>query len=408
MRRLAEFIQQMDSASHTSEAARRELIIAVGRALLAVSALVAIYIDPTEPTLYAPVAYGLMAAYVVYSVIIYWQVRKRGSPSNAFRLWVYLGDIAWVSVITFFTQGPNSSFFVFIWFGVVAAAFRWDFWETLGTGVFFVVLTVIQGFVLTYGHFLQGEFELNRLIMRSTYLLLMSVLLGYFAHAQNRLGNDLKMKAGEMERASVAREIHDSVIQTLLAIDMEIEVALVRYPSQRELLERFRRLMKSEVLNLREMIAELRPLELNSRELVNYVTRLVDMFQRDTGIRSRFICGDTNLPFSSHVCTELGRIIQEALANIRKHSGATNVVVQLLKDEQEIWKLAILDDGRGFDFEGKLSHAEMDEQWRGPTILKERVRLIGGELTLESKPALGCSLEITIPHDGTTKKFGSY
>jgi signal transduction histidine kinase len=57
------------------------------------------------------------------------------------------------------------------------------------------------------------------------------------------------------------------------------------------------------------------------------------------------------------------------------------------------------DDGRGFDFSGRLSQEELDAARKGPVIIKERVRAIGGELSIESAPGRGARLEITFPHE---------
>ena len=89
-------------------------------------------------------------------------------------------------------------------------------------------------------------------------------------------------------------------------------------------------------------------------------------------------------------------MVQEALANVRKHSDATRVLVRLTPC-RDAWQLAIDDNGRGFDFEGTLDHEALDAQRRGPVIIKERVRSIGGHLTIHSQPGFGARLNISIP-----------
>jgi two-component system nitrate/nitrite sensor histidine kinase NarX len=100
----------------------------------------------------------------------------------------------------------------------------------------------------------------------------------------------------------------------------------------------------------------------------------------------------------ARTCRELTRIVQEALVNVRKHSQAHQVVVRLFTDHNH-WKLTIEDDGHGFDFSGRLSQAQLDEARKGPVVIKERVRLIDGELTIESNPGRGSRLEITVPQE---------
>src|SRR5207253_10780430 len=77
---------------------------------------------------------------------------------------------------------------------------------------------------------------------------------------------------------------------------------------------------------------------------------------------------------------------------------ARQVMVRLSSDHNH-WKLTIEDDGRGFDFTGRLSQVQLDEVRKGPVVIKERVRLIDGELTIESNPGRGSRLEITVPQE---------
>jgi signal transduction histidine kinase len=99
------------------------------------------------------------------------------------------------------------------------------------------------------------------------------------------------------------------------------------------------------------------------------------------------------------VCRELVRIVQEGLVNVRKHSGARHALVRLESSEGQ-WNLSLEDDGRGFPFSGRFSQTQLDEIGTGPMIIKERVRLIAGELTVESTPGQGTRLEVTVPRSG--------
>jgi signal transduction histidine kinase len=105
-----------------------------------------------------------------------------------------------------------------------------------------------------------------------------------------------------------------------------------------------------------------------------------------------------NVALERHVCFELVRIVQEGLANIRKHSAATHVVVRFgLRDGS--WCLEIDDAGRGFPFDGRLSQVELDARSGGPQMIKDRVRAIGGHLAIESRPGSGSRLEVLVPQE---------
>ena len=64
------------------------------------------------------------------------------------------------------------------------------------------------------------------------------------------------------------------------------------------------------------------------------------------------------------------------------------------------WRLVVDDDGQGFPFDGTLSHAELDEGRKGPYVIKERVRALGGDLTIVTSPGGGARLDILLPAGG--------
>jgi len=154
--------------------------------------------------------------------------------------------------------------------------------------------------------------------------------------------------------------------------------------------------LRAEVAGLRELMLRMKPLYLDPLRLPEYLVDLVDRFRRETGIAAHFSCELDEVALRPRVCTELARIVQEALANVRKHSGARNVLVRFDASDGQ-WKLSVDDDGGGFRFSGRLSLAELDAGRLGPMVIKERVRSIGGELTIDSSPGGGSRLEITLP-----------
>jgi len=207
----------------------------------------------------------------------------------------------------------------------------------------------------------------------------------------------LRSRAGGMERARIARELHDRVIPTLISVEMRINV-LLRHATLDSVtgdeLSQLQRLLRQEILNVRELMQQIKPAEVGSRTLLENVAELVKKFQRDTGIAATLAPDSKEVSLPPAVSRELLRIVSEALANVWKHSGASNVVVRLVRRNGSC-KLVIEDDGRGFDFSGRLSQDELDAARMGPAIIMERVRSIGGELAVESTPGRGSRLEIT-------------
>jgi signal transduction histidine kinase len=210
----------------------------------------------------------------------------------------------------------------------------------------------------------------------------------------------LRLRAGAVERARFARELHDGAVQSLIAMEMQVDVLRRQSTTQPEAvteeLGRIQSLLREEVLKLRELMQQMKSMEVDSKRLVPFLTSAVERFQRETGIAARFISDSQEIDAPARVCRELARIAQEGLVNIRKHSGAAHALVQLGRRDGG-WRLIVEDDGSGFAFSGRRSQQQLDQANEGPLVIRERVRLIEGELTVESTPGMGARLEISVP-----------
>ena len=211
----------------------------------------------------------------------------------------------------------------------------------------------------------------------------------------------LRQRAGAMERARVARELHDTAIQSLISIEMQVDVLRRKTNGQPQTseLERIQQLLREEVMNMRELMLTMRPVEIGPQHFLDFVAQLVERFRSDTGVDARFVSELEEVTIPATACRELVRVVQEGLVNVRKHSGARSVYVRF-GAQNGLWKLVIDDDGKGFPFIGRLTLTELDDLHRGPTVIKERVRAIGGDMVIESSPGHGARLEITIPQKG--------
>jgi signal transduction histidine kinase len=213
----------------------------------------------------------------------------------------------------------------------------------------------------------------------------------------------LRSRAGAVERARVARELHDGAIQSLISAEMQVDVLRRRAENtdagMNTELARIQQLLRQEVLNLRELMQQMKPVDLSPQQFLDYLADTVDRFRRDTGISAKFISDLQDVELSPRACREIARIVQEGLVNIRKHAGATNVLVRFTRNSGA-WMLTIEDDGKGFEFSGRLTFQELTSGRQGPTMIKERVRAVGGELNLESTPGRGARLEIILPQKG--------
>ncbi|HEY4763412.1 MAG TPA: histidine kinase [Candidatus Sulfotelmatobacter sp.] len=212
----------------------------------------------------------------------------------------------------------------------------------------------------------------------------------------------LRRRAGAAERARFARELHDGAVQSLIAVEMQVDVLRRQADAGKPItaeLGRIQGLLREEVLKLRELMQQMKAIEVDAQRLLGVLNDTVERFQRETGISARFVTELENLDMPQRVCREILRIVQEGLVNVRKHSGARHVLVRLGSSLKK-WNLILEDDGKGFPFAGRYNQDQMDEVRKGPMIILERVGLIAGELTVESNPGQGTRLEVTVPRSG--------
>jgi signal transduction histidine kinase len=216
-------------------AARTERVLAVGRAFLTVTGLIAIYLDPTEPARLREVTYSVLLAYAVYSLAVLAYVNGTARLTPVHGQVLHGLDIFWTSALTFVSEGPVSPFYLFFLFVVLAAANRWGFRETAGTAVITIAVFLIETAVAAAGPwkatwFASIEFELNRTILRVAYLLLTGVLLGYLAEQEKHSRAELAAIAAAARQPQVSLGLGGSVggvARTLMSTFAAESVAIV-------------------------------------------------------------------------------------------------------------------------------------------------------------------------------------
>ena len=210
----------------------------------------------------------------------------------------------------------------------------------------------------------------------------------------------LRERAGALERGRFARELHDGAIQSLIGVEMQLDVLRRQSGTQAPVvnaeLGRIQKLLREEVLKLRELMQAMKSVEVNADRLVGFISDTVERFRRETGIAAEFVSDLERVDLAQKACQELARIVQESLVNVRKHSGAHHVLVRLAQRAGQL-QLTVEDDGKGFSFSGRLSDAELETTGKGPGVIRDRVRLLAGELAIESTPGHGARLEVRIP-----------
>ena len=207
----------------------------------------------------------------------------------------------------------------------------------------------------------------------------------------------VRSRARAEERLRIAHELHDGVVQSLIGIEMELDVLRRRatpgsLPPAQDI-QRLQRLLQQQIVEARSFMERLKVDEMSPRQMIGAMADMVSRFQRETGIDANFAGDSGRFDLPARVCREVACILQEALTNVRKHSGARSVRVHFGL-EHDGWRLIVADDGRGFGFSGRLSQADLDSAGMCPAVIKERARLIGAGLSIESRPGQGSRVEV--------------
>ncbi|MDP8990152.1 MAG: sensor histidine kinase [Acidobacteriota bacterium] len=230
----------------------------------------------------------------------------------------------------------------------------------------------------------------------------------YKRYLERRMSNTLRYNmiirsqaegAREAERERIAADFHDGPLQSFISFQMRLEI--VRKLLSRDIdaaggeLRLLQDLCRNQVTELRSFVRSMRPVE-EGVSLSASLSRMLEQFQRDTGITATFASAETIDPPQTEVSLELLQIVRETLNNIHKHSGASRVALTLGKNGQKL-EVRAEDNGGGFPFSGVFSLEELELLRTGPVSIKRRVRMLGGELVVDSRPGQGSSLEIRVP-----------
>jgi signal transduction histidine kinase len=203
------------------------------------------------------------------------------------------------------------------------------------------------------------------------------------------------ISAQEEERKRIARELHDETSQTLTSLVVGLKVLEgLQDPAQiRAQVSELRDLAASTLEAVHGLALELRPSVLDDLGLVAAVQRHVAAQARKHGLEVDFhTTGLDGARLAPETETAVYRIIQEALANVARHSRATTASV-VLERRGETLVAIVEDNGRGFDVEALLG----SEQSLGLHGMRERSFLVGGKLTVESSPGGGTTVFVQVP-----------
>jgi two-component system sensor histidine kinase UhpB len=207
---------------------------------------------------------------------------------------------------------------------------------------------------------------------------------------ERRRSGRLVLRAQEEERRRLARDLHDEVNQALTAILLRLQaLSQAAPPELSDELTELKRLVNQAMNELLQLARQLRPTALDDHGLLPAMASQVRRFAAQTGIKADLKATGESSSLQPDEEIAVYRIAQEALANIARHSDATQVEVDFKAGGDSV-ELTVRDDGRGFD-------PRVSGNGLGLGGMAERARLVGGELTIESRPGGGTQLCLRVP-----------
>jgi signal transduction histidine kinase len=206
--------------------------------------------------------------------------------------------------------------------------------------------------------------------------------------------NERLMKAQEQERIRIAGELHDGVMQEMLAVTMMLGSAKRRIPDDSEAkatIDRAQQKLVRAGTDLRQLSHDLHPPLLQDAGLPGALNAYCEQFSTTWGIPVSCDADDSAHELSRGAALALFRIVQEALGNAAKHAATTRIVVRLARSEGVV-VLTVSDDGVGFD-RGKLATGG----GLGLVMMRERASQLNGTFEFESAPGHGTTIRVTVP-----------
>jgi len=216
-------------------------------------------------------------------------------------------------------------------------------------------------------------------------------------------------RAQEDERARIARELHDDTIQSLIALSRQIEAYAQNHekgPTPDPARLRELQQMTDEIIQgVRRFSRDLRPSTLDDLGLLPTLEGLANSLTEKDGIVTQLRVVGERRRLSPEMELVLFRIAQEALNNVKKHARATMATITVRLDEDEV-ALTVQDNGKGFVLIASVDELTVAGHL-GLIGMRERARLLGGALNIQTQPGRGTKVTVTVPLPGQGPFGGS-
>jgi two-component system nitrate/nitrite sensor histidine kinase NarX len=210
-----------------------------------------------------------------------------------------------------------------------------------------------------------------------------------------RLNAMAREAAVSQERNLLARELHDSIAQSLAFLKIQVKLMQDAVAASDE--DRIARVLQEIDIGVRECYSDVRELlvhfrtRTNAEDIGEALATTLQKFELQSGLKATLTMEGHGLPLAPELQIQVLHIVQEALSNVRKHAHASRVWLDVVQQPQ--WRFEVRDDGLGFD-----AHSDApDETHVGLKIMAERAQRIGAQLDVTSSAGRGTSVVLMLP-----------
>lgn len=211
-----------------------------------------------------------------------------------------------------------------------------------------------------------------------------------------------QFESQEAERKRIASELHDGLGQDLLVVNNELQQFLNHNDQPHEELRRVAELVQGSIEGVREISSNLHPHHLDRLGLCAAIEAMADAVRHSSGLNIDLSCDKIDGIFPKEIEIHVYRIIQEALSNVIRHARATKAAISARNVSGGI-EIEVSDNGMGFVIPSGTATSVLQTPGEplhgfGLSSMRARARIIGGTLTVDSKPGSGTRVTLTVPH----------
>jgi two-component system sensor histidine kinase DegS len=205
--------------------------------------------------------------------------------------------------------------------------------------------------------------------------------------------------AVDEERTRIACEIHDGLVQTLVGVNLKMERVrelVLEDPNKcLTMMNQTKGELKHAIQEAREVVYNLRPGQYDHMALIPALSNYLTLYEREHRIGTTFEGKGDESQLDPKAKVFVFRMVQEALSNVVKHAKATKVVVNVHLNK-DLLEAKVSDDGQGFNLQKESQNPEKWDHF-GIRSMKERARMLGGEVQWASKSRSGTTVNISVP-----------